>query len=75
MNEAGQCAIEAGGFCDPATGRWRYTTYDHAVMRYNNCITRVLEARRARRSWKQLAIAVVLLASAPALNQECVPNY
>jgi hypothetical protein len=38
----GLCAIEAGGTCDPATGRWQYENRQHAIEQYNNCVSRGL---------------------------------
>ncbi len=41
-----QCAVEIGGNCDPATGKWRY---DNGVDRYNACIFRKLSEEKARK--------------------------
>jgi TPR repeat protein len=40
-----RCAIEAGGTCNSATGHWRYMGYEHAHMRYNDCLSRGLAGR------------------------------
>jgi hypothetical protein len=42
-----RCAIEAGGSCDMATGRWHYRCISGAcTARFNECLTR----GRARRT-------------------------
>jgi hypothetical protein len=40
-----RCAIEAGGYCNAATGYAQYMGYEHAHMRYNDCISRGLASR------------------------------
>ena len=40
-NLQARCAIEAGGSCDMATGRWRYRCISGAcTARFNDCISR-----------------------------------
>jgi hypothetical protein len=47
-----RCAIEAGGTCNPATGRWRYgygTTGQSSIsLAFDACLTREL-ARSGRK--------------------------
>jgi hypothetical protein len=40
-----QCALEIGGTCDPATGKWHY---DRGADRYNACVFRKLQEQKAR---------------------------
>ena len=41
-----RCAIEAGGYCNPATGGWKYAcSAGNCSMRYNDCISRHLAGK------------------------------
>jgi hypothetical protein len=49
-NASAQCAVEIGGVCDPATGRWRYgrpgVNGTNRGGAFDACIARKLKERR-----------------------------